>query len=152
MHFDFNSIYSSTPLSGDSNSGYSTILGGTNCSISSWAYYNVSGLPNSNSVFENTKRNINTSLVSAIHPALQNKKIKLRYNHACASANDMWKLYVDNDVYIVGQVNFQVPTSTTLDFDEEKKDYKAHVSCNAKSVRFESLPDEHGTIIIATIS
>lgn len=79
----------------------------------------------------------------------EKKKVKLRYNHQCTSSKDMWKIYIDDYVHIVGQVNFQIPTATTLDYDESSKDYKAHVSCNARFVKFETMPDGQ---IIATVS
>ncbi len=66
------------------------------------------------------------------------KSIRLRYNHKATGKNDLWKVYVDGIVNFVSNVTFMCPTETTLDWDEETKDYKAHISCDANEVIFET--------------
>jgi hypothetical protein len=139
-------------VSGSTYGGYSTIFGGYNCSISSYPTI-VSGAPNIsafssdelNSIYKTIEKS--SSEFKSIIP--EKKRVKLRYNHQCTSSKDMWKLYIDDDVHIVGLVNFHIPTATTLDYDELSKDYKSHVSCNARFVKFETMPDGQ---IIATVS
>lgn len=139
-------------ISGSTYGGYSTISGGYNCSILSSPDI-VSGTSNItafnsdelNSIYKTIANSSNG--FKSIVP--EKKKVKLRYNHQCTSSKDMWKIYVDNDVHIVGLVNFHIPTVTTLDYDESSNDYKAHVSCNARFVKFETMPDGQ---IIATVS
>jgi len=156
---DYSSIYSSDY----SGSTYSFIGDGRECSVFSYPYSNVTGRQNDekSSIIVPEGHNIpffkGSQMVSVPENVFEQipsekKKVKIRYNHHCKSHRDMWKLYVDNEVHIVGQVNFEIPTATTLDFDEDTKDYKAHISCNAKIVKFETMPDENDTIIIATIS
>lgn len=81
------------------------------------------------------------------------QSIKLRFNHKFTSKRDMWKLIIDGKMYFVSTVNFLCPTETTLDFDEEANDYKAHISCDANSAYFEYIPNIElgGDIIIVTV-
>lgn len=66
------------------------------------------------------------------------KSIRLRYNHNATGKNDLWKVYVDGIVNFASNVTFMCPTETTLDWNEETKDYKAHISCDANEVIFET--------------
>ncbi len=75
------------------------------------------------------------------------KRIRLRFNHKFKDNNELWKLYIDNETYIVSQVIFMCPVETTLDFDQETNDYKAHVSCDANSIDVDPT-SEPGRIIV----
>ena len=75
------------------------------------------------------------------------KRIRLRFNHKFKNNNELWKLYIDNETYIVSQVIFMCPVETTLDFDKETNDYKAHISCDANSIDVDHTSDP-GRIIV----
>ena len=75
------------------------------------------------------------------------KSIRLRFNHKFKDNNELWKLYIDQEIYIVSQVIFLCPTETTLDWDEEANDYKAHISCDANNIEVDHT-SEPGRIIV----
>jgi len=154
-----------TNVSGKTNEdSSSTILGGYNCSISYSSNPNFKAGENShifptitpreerlNSIYSTLFSNLGDAVAHYVPQSVmpKMKKIRIRYNHKCTSSKDMWKIWVDDKLTIASQVNFQIPTCTTLDYDEEGKDYKAHISCNAINVKIETLPDEQ---VIVTIS
>jgi len=57
------------------------------------------------------------------------KKFQIRFNTVSTSDNDRWRLIEDGEEHLVSNIIINGHTYTTMDWMEDIKDYKWHISC-----------------------
>lgn len=75
---------------------------------------------------------------------MENKvTIKIRYNHDCNDGKSYWRAIINGEEFHVEHIEINVPSKTTKDYLEDKKDFKWHITCESSNIIF-----NNGTLTI----